>query len=78
MLRQFSKRSLISISSELSQIYLLIKVLYRPIWTLQTIFLAPRSECLFVLLAAVHLSNVLVLTSLDMKHFSFANFGMPV
>ena len=32
MLRQFSKRSLISISSELSKIHLLIKVLYRHFW----------------------------------------------
>ena len=32
MLRQFSKGSLISISSESSKIHLLIKVLYRPIW----------------------------------------------
>ena len=32
MLRQFSKRSLISISSESSKTNLLIKVLYRPIW----------------------------------------------
>ena len=32
MLRQFSKGSLISISSESSKIHLLIKVLYRHIW----------------------------------------------
>ena len=32
MLRQFSKGSLTSISSESSKIYLLIKVLYRPFW----------------------------------------------
>ena len=32
MLKQYSKWSLISISSESSSIHLLIKVLYRPIW----------------------------------------------
>ena len=39
---------------------------------MQTIFLVPRSKCLLVLLAAVQLNNVSVLSSLDMKYFSFA------
>ena len=41
------------------------------------IFLVPRSECLHVLLAEMQL-HVLLLRSLDMKYFSFANVSMPV
>ena len=69
MLRQFSKGSLMSISSESSKIHLLIKVLYSHIW-----FNLCRRYSLFhnlnisVLLAAVQLYNVLVLRSLDMKY----------
>ena len=74
------KGSLISISSESSKIYLLIKVLYRPIWfnDIQTMFIVPRSECLLMLLAAVQLYNVSVLRSLGMKYFSFVNVSISV
>ena len=64
-LRQFSKGSLISTSSESSKIDLFIKVLYGPIWTL---LLVPCSECLLVLLVALQLHNVLVLRSLEIFH----------
>ena len=42
------------------------------------LYLAPRSECLLVLLAAVQIYNVLVLRSLDMNYFSFVNVTLPV
>ena len=79
MLRQFSKGSLISISSEPSKIHFLIKVLYRHFW-----FNLCRQYFLFytlnisLLLAPVQLYNVLVLKSLQMKYFSFANVSIPV
>ena len=41
-------------------------------------FYVPRSECLFVLLAAVQLYSVLVITYLDMKYFSFTNVSIPL
>ena len=78
MLRQFSKGSLVSILSESSKIHILIKLLHRSIWFNLCWFLVPCSECLLVLLPAVQLYTVLVLRSLGMKYFSFANVGMPV
>ena len=45
---------------------------------MKIISIIPRSECLLVLLAAVQLYNVLVLRSLDMKYFSFANVSISV
>ena len=73
MLRQFSKGSLISISSESSKVHLLIKVLYRHIW-----FNLCRRYLLFhtlnvslVLLASVQL-YVLAIRPLDTKYFSCA------
>ena len=77
MLRQFSKGSLISISSEPSKIHLLIKVLYRHIW-----FNLCRRYFLFHALnvsLCYHSSSatlVLVLRSLDMKYFNFANLSV--
>ena len=65
-LRQFSKGSVISVSSESSKIHLLSKVLYRPIW-----FKLFRRYLLF------HALNV-SLSFLDMKYFSFANIIIPV
>ena len=41
-------------------------------------FHVPRSECLFVLLAAVQLYSVSVITYLDMKYSSFTNVSIPV
>ena len=79
ILRQFSKESLTSISTELSKIVLLIKFLYRPIW-----FNICRQYSLFhalnvsLLLAAVQIYDVLVLRPLDMKYFSIANVSIPV
>ena len=78
MLRQFSKGSLISISSESSKTHIFIKVLYKSIWFNLCRFLVTYSECPLVLFAAVHLYNVLVLRSLDMKYFSFVNVSIPV
>ena len=78
MLRQFSKVLLNFIRvikhSSFNQSFLLA-YLVEP---LQTIFLAPCSECLLTLLAAVPIYIVLVLRFLDMKCFSFANVSIPV
>ena len=80
MLRQSSKGSIISISSDSSKIHLLIKVLYRHIWSnlCRRYFLFHALSVSVCYLAAVQLYNVLVLRSLDVKYFSFANVSIPV
>ena len=74
-MRQFSNGILISISSESSKIYLLMKNLHRSIWfnLCRQYFFVLCSEYLLMLLAALQLYNVLVLRFLDIKYFSFAN-----
>ena len=72
MLRQFSKGSLISISSESLKIHLLIKVLYR-----SNLFNLSRQYSFSLNVSFCYkqqwISSVLVLRSLDIKCFSFAN-----
>ena len=77
MLRQFSKGSLISISSESSKIHFLIKVLHSHIW----INLCRRYFLFQALNVSLcyHSSSatlVWVLRSLDMKYFNFANVSV--